>query len=172
MNCRLFEEQISEYLDQGMPRHERRQFCEHLLGCPGCRELFDDIRESIDLCRGRTLGTTMPLSATSAVEYLPPSISGQGIEEGLDRRILNNATIGEMVSCRTLDHLIGDYFEGGDGGRMDDAIAGHLATCRDCSMLMSGLRGAIEEDGDDLPEFDLPIGLRGRILAATVGNSR
>jgi len=177
MNCRDFEEQISEYLDQGMARQGRREFCEHLLACSECRLLFGDIRESLDLCRGG-IGwagqSSSGIGGTGTVEYLPPSpcALGEASQEGLEGRIVNGATIGEMVSCRTLDHLISDYFEGSGDGRMDEVIAGHVAVCADCSRLMNGLRAAIDSTGDDLAATELRTALNDRILAATVGNGR
>ncbi len=174
MNCRDFEEQISDYLDQGMSRQERREFCEHLLACPECRELFGDIREGLDLCRGGLGWAGQSSSGTGTVEYLPPSPCALGAvgQEGLEGRIVSGATIGEMVSCRTLDHLISDYFEGDGDGRMDEVIAGHVAICEDCSRLMNGLRAAIDSTGDDLAATELRTALNDRILAATAGNGR
>ena len=47
MNCRKFEEQISEYLDGLLPKNEARIFAAHSLLCRDCRSLMDDIKGAL-----------------------------------------------------------------------------------------------------------------------------
>src|SRR5215510_12974485 len=51
MDCSRFEELISDYLDCGMAPPDRRHFCEHLLACPPCHVLLNDVRAATDDCR-------------------------------------------------------------------------------------------------------------------------
>jgi hypothetical protein len=47
MDCRKFEEQISEYLDGLLPRNEAQRFASHALQCRDCRSLMDDIKGAL-----------------------------------------------------------------------------------------------------------------------------
>src|SRR5262245_53683239 len=96
MDCAQFEESISDYLDCGLARPVRREFCEHLLACRACHVLFNDLREAIDACH--------ELKASQMCEI--------AIFAEVEQRIIDAMTVGEMLSCRTLDALISDYFEG------------------------------------------------------------
>jgi len=44
MDCRTFEEQISEYLDGVLAKQEAAPFRAHLLQCRACRALLDDVK--------------------------------------------------------------------------------------------------------------------------------
>lgn len=200
MDCDGFEERIGEYLDQGLTTGERRDFCRHLLACYTCRQLFDDIRENLALCqiviaddRGALRSAIQaPLQEEPAqsharkftspvVEHLPPA--GPDLHSNVAGAI---PSIGDLLSCRTLDLLISDFFDGEiDNGTGFDAAAidHHLDTCRDCQVLLTGLRQAIitplPEDGVDLlgnfELSELESRLESRILALTaltVGGSR
>lgn len=47
-----FTEQLSEYLDETLPRAEREALDEHLATCPECRETLDELRRVVDRARG------------------------------------------------------------------------------------------------------------------------
>src|SRR5262245_22066898 len=96
MECSQFEELISDYLDCGLARPVRRDFCEHLLACRLCHVVFNEIRETIDACRQLRESQLREIALLAEVE----------------QRILSATSPGEMLSCRLLDALISDYFEG------------------------------------------------------------
>ena len=147
-----FEELISEYLDGGLARPVRRNFAEHLLACRPCHLLFNDVREGLDACHHLKESQMREIALFTEVE----------------QRILNATTAGEMLSCRTLDALISDYFEGIIEQSYDDIFREHFSICDGCRRLVEGVRQSLEEPD----EVEVPEDLYGRILAATSGRRR
>jgi hypothetical protein len=152
MECAQFEELIGDYLDCGLASHVRRSFCEHLLACRPCHLLFNDVREVIDTCRH--LGE-------SPMREMEPFTE-------VKQRIINATTAGEMLSCRTLDALISDYFEGLLESSYENIFTEHFAVCEGCRLLVEGVRKSLEEK----EEVEVPEELNDRIIAATVGVRR
>ncbi|MBS1788881.1 MAG: zf-HC2 domain-containing protein [Acidobacteria bacterium] len=152
MDCQQFEDSISDYLDCGLARPVRRSFCEHLLACRPCHQTFNDVRTVLDACyviRESNIG-----SADAA--------------SGIEQRIISAITVGEMLSCRTLDALILEYFEGNIESSYETIFNEHFAVCDDCRRLVEGVRESLEE-----PEaVEVPVKLYDRIFAATVGLRR
>lgn len=147
-----FEELISEYLDGGLMRPMRRDFAEHLLACRPCHLVFNDVRESIDACHELKETQMREIAMFTEVE----------------QRIIGATTAGEMLSCRTLDALISDYFEGIIESSYEDIFREHFAVCDGCRRLVEGVRQSLEEP----EEVEVPEELYGRILAATSGRRR
>lgn len=156
MECGQFEELVSDYLDCGMARPERRRFCEHLLACRPCHSLFNDVREVIDGCH----------------EWKESQARESATFTEVERRIINATTAGEMLSCRALDALISDYFDGLIEGAYETVFNEHFAVCESCRRLVEGVRESLEEQ----ESVEVPEELYGRIFAATsraaVGGSR
>jgi predicted anti-sigma-YlaC factor YlaD len=152
MECAQFEELITDYLDYGLARPVRQGFCEHLLACRDCHVLFNDMRESIDACH---------LLKESQVHEVTPFAE-------VEQRIINATSPGEMLSCRTLDALISDYFEGIIESSYEKMFNEHFAVCESCRRLVEGVRESLEER----ESVDIPEELYDRILAATVGARR
>lgn len=150
MECLQFEDLISDYLDCGVARPVRRNFCEHLLACRPCHQTFNDVREVLDAC------------------YVIRESSTVAAFAGVEQRIISATTAGEMLSCRTLDALISDYFEGNIESTYETIFNEHFAVCGDCRRLVNGVRESLEE-----PEkVEVPVQLYDRIIAATVGLRR
>lgn len=147
MECAQFDELISDYLDCGLARPVRREFCEHLLACRLCHLLFNDVREAIDACHELKESQMREIAMFTEVE----------------RRIINATTAGEMMSCRTLDALISDYFDGLIESTYETIFNEHFAMCEGCRRLVEGVRESLDE-----PEaVEVPEELYGRIFAAT-----
>jgi predicted anti-sigma-YlaC factor YlaD len=152
MDCAQFEELISDYLDCGLARPVRRSFCEHLLACHPCHLLFNDLREAIDDCHLLKESQMREIALFAEVE----------------QRIINATTAGEMLSCRTLDALISDYFEGLIESTYVKIFNEHFDVCDSCRRLVEGVRESIEEQ----ETIEVPEELYERIFAATVGARR
>lgn len=152
MECAQFEELIGEYLDGGLARPERRGFCEHLLACRPCHQLFNDVRAAIDGCHELKELQMREIALFTEVE----------------QRIINATSAGEMLSCLTLDALISDYFEGLIKGSSEQIFNEHFAVCESCHRLVEGVRESIEEQ----EAVEVPEELYERIFAATVGARR
>lgn len=152
MECLQFEELINDYLDCGLARPVRRDFCEHLLACRPCHQLFNDVREVLDACH--VIKESHVREATVFAD--------------VQQRILSATSAGEMLSCRTLDALISDYFEGNIESTYETIFNEHFAICESCNRLVEGVRESLEE-----PEaVEVPEELYGRIFAATMGTRR
>ncbi len=152
MNCLQFEDAISEYLDCGLAKPVRRTFCEHLLACRPCHQTFNDVREVLDDCRA-----LREASENSVLAFV-----------GVKQRIINATSAGEMLSCRTLDALISDYFDGNIESSYETIFSEHFAVCGSCRRLVDGVRESLEA-----PEIvEVPDQLYDRIFAATIGARR
>lgn len=149
MDCASFEDLISEYLDCSMARPERRIFCEHLLACRPCHQLFNDVREAIDTCHDLKISQMHEIAVFTEVE----------------QKIINATTVGEMLSCRALDALISDYFDGVFESSCETIFAEHFDVCDGCRRLVDGVRESIDEQ----EAMEVPDDLYDRIFAATVG---
>ena len=147
-----FEDLISDYLDHNLDRPTRRVFAEHLLACRPCHQLFNDVREAIDGCHELKVAQMHEIALMTDVE----------------RRIISATTAGEMLSCRTLDALISDYFDGLIEATYERIFHEHFAVCDSCRRLVEGVRQSLEES----EQVEVPEELYGRIYAATVGARR
>lgn len=152
MDCAHFEELISDYLEGGLSRPERRDFAVHLLACRPCHLLFNDVRDATEACHHLKESQMREIALFTDVE----------------ERILNATTAGEMLSCRTLDALISDYFEGIIESSYEVIFREHFAVCERCRRLVEGVRQSLEES----EAVEVPEELYGRILAATSGARR
>jgi anti-sigma factor RsiW len=147
MQCLDFEELISDYLDGGLARARRGDFCEHLLACRPCHLLFNDVRGAVDACHELKESQMGEIAAFMDVQ----------------RRIISATTAGEMLSCRTLDALISDYFDGLIESGYERIFREHFAVCEGCGRLVEGMRQSIEER----ESLEVPFGLHDRIFAVT-----
>jgi predicted anti-sigma-YlaC factor YlaD len=152
MDCLQFEDAISDYMDCGLARPVRRTFCEHLLACRPCHQTFNDVREVLDECRA-----LREASENSVLAFV-----------GVPQRIINATTAGEMLSCRTLDALISDYFDDNIESSYETIFSEHFAVCDGCRRLVDGVRESLQA-----PEIvEVPDQLYDRIFAATIGVRR
>jgi predicted anti-sigma-YlaC factor YlaD len=49
LTCKELVELVTEYLEERLPPSERLRFEQHLVGCAGCRNYLDQMRETIRL---------------------------------------------------------------------------------------------------------------------------
>ncbi len=152
MDCNKFQETISDYLDGALEACAKAEFAAHRLRCRACREVFSDVRLTVE-----TLGEV------AAEDLL-------GESTALENRILAATTAGEMLSCRDFDRLIEKYFDGVILAPTFQTFQVHFKTCHQCRRLMAGIDDAIVLCHEmKTAEVDLPPSLHDRIMAATVG---
>lgn len=147
MQCTHFDENISDYLDSHLARPVRREFCEHLLACRSCHQLFNDVREAMDGCHELKEMQMREIAVLAEVE----------------QRIIGATSVGEMLSCRTLDALISDYFDGLIESGYERIFNEHFAICGSCRRLVEDVRKSIEEQ----EAVEVPDELYDRIFAVT-----
>ncbi|NBO64426.1 MAG: zf-HC2 domain-containing protein [Acidobacteria bacterium] len=151
MSCAEFEEMIGDYLDHGLPSQVRRQCATHLLACSTCRGLSNDIRANIDALRRSRISNSSDqfIARTGGDLLFHPSAnhlaSGSGEIAWTESNLVSAPTIGEIVSCRTLDLVISDLFEASieqdDADTPElEAVNAHLLACRECEGIFQGLR--------------------------------
>lgn len=154
MDCLKFQDLLSDYLEGELDSRSRAECAGHRLVCTDCRELYTDVR-----------GTIQALNASTFDEFLRP--------EGLETRILAATTTGEMLSCNEFDRLIEKYFDGVLLAPTFHTFQLHFEQCSKCRRLMSGIEEAIEICREiKEAELEEPSSLRDRILAATVGDRK
>jgi predicted anti-sigma-YlaC factor YlaD len=73
-----------------------------------------------------------------------------------------------MLSCRTLDALISDYFDGIIESTYETLFREHFAICDRCRHLVEGVRSSLEES----EAVEVPEDLYARIIAVTSGARR
>src|SRR6185436_3553345 len=150
MNCSNFQDLLSDYLDGAVDSRTRAECAAHRLVCRDCRELYNDVRV-----------TVQTLSSLACVVTEP---------EGLQTRILAATTTGEMLSCNEFDQLIERYFDGVMLAPDHQAFQSHFEHCTKCRRLLSGIEEAIElcrEVKETVVE--MPSSLPDRIVMATTG---
>lgn len=146
MTCEQFEHLMSEYLDGSAEPAAAEAFVDHYLGCEPCRQLFDDVRATLDLCH-----------RLEAVEPSPH----------LQHRILEATTAGAMMSCAAFDELLADYFDGFLPAEEYHLFETHCEQCHRCQRLLRSVEAA-RDLCRQLEPVAVPKGLTERILDATI----
>jgi predicted anti-sigma-YlaC factor YlaD len=151
MDCRKFQDTLSDYLEGSVDSRARAESAAHRLVCRECRELYNDVRATIN-----TLNT----------------IANSEVDEplGLESRIIARTTAGEMLSCADFDKLIERYFDGVILAPTFQTFQAHFEKCAKCRRLMSGIEEAIITCREiKETEVEMPVSLHDRIVEATLG---
>ena len=153
MNCVKFQDSLSDYLEGALDPRARAECAAHRLICGECRELYNDVR--------------------ATVQALNALASGDAEPEGLPSRIIAHTTTGEMLSCGEFDKLLERYFDGVILAPTFQTFQSHFGNCLKCRRLLSGIEEAIVmlQEAKEA-EVDVPGSLHDRIVAATIGTGR
>lgn len=146
MTCEQFEHLMSEYLEGSAEPAAAEAFVHHYLSCEPCRQLFDDVRATVDLCH-----------RLEAVEPRPY----------LQNRILEATTAGAMMSCAAFDELLADYFDGFLPAEEYHLFETHFEQCQRCQRLLRSVE-TVRDLCRQLEPVAVPEGLTERILDATI----
>lgn len=152
MDCSIFQDRITDYLDGELEPRAKAEFAAHRLRCRECRGLFAEVRETVEALN----------VYAQRDELLSP--------ERLEARILDATSAGEMLSCDAFDRLIEKYFDGVILGPTYQTFQAHFEQCGQCRRLMRGIEEAIElcREAKET-EVEVPASLSARILEATTG---
>ena len=123
MNCVKFQDSLSDYLEGALDPRARAECAAHRLICGECRELYNDVR--------------------ATVQALNALASGDAEPEGLPGRIIAHTTTGEMLSCGEFDKLLERYFDGVILAPTFQTFQSHFEKCLKCRRLLSGIEDAI-----------------------------
>jgi anti-sigma factor ChrR (cupin superfamily) len=151
MDCVKFQDSLSDYLESALDSRSRAECAAHRLVCGECRELFNDVR-----------ATVQALNSVAHRVIAEP--------EGLQDRILSATTTGEMLSCGEFDRLLERYFDGVILAPTFQTFQTHFESCAKCRRLLNGIEEAIAMCHEvKEAEVEVPDSLYDRIVAATVG---
>jgi predicted anti-sigma-YlaC factor YlaD len=153
MNCVKFQDSLSDYLEGALDPRARAECAAHRLICGDCRELYNDVRVT--------------------VQALNTLASGDAEPEGLSSRIIAHTTTGEMLSCGEFDKLLERYFDGVILAPTFQTFQSHFGNCHKCRRLLNGIEEAIVmlQEAKEA-EVEVPGSLHDRIVAATIGGGR
>ncbi len=154
MNCSIFQDKISEYLDGELVAREKAEFAAHRLSCRDCREVFNEVRDTVQ--------TLTAFAHEDAAHSLPAL-------EALESRIVDATSAGEMLSCTEFDKMIERYFDGVILGPTFQTFQAHFEDCWKCRRLLRGIEEAKEMMREAREEIEMPSNLPRRIMAATMG---
>lgn len=156
MNCVRFQDSLSDYIEGALDSRSRAECAAHRLICGECRELYNDVR-----------ATVQALNAIGAGDFIEPAEP-----EGLRNRILAATTTGEMLSCDEFDRLLERYFDGVILAPTFQTFQSHFEQCFKCRRLLNGIEEAIEMLHEvKEAEVEAPGSLHDRIVAATIGKN-
>ena len=153
MNCVKFQDSLSDYLEGALDPRARAECAAHRLICGECRELYNDVKVT--------------------VQALNTLASGDAEPEGLSSRIIAHTTTGEMLSCGEFDRLLERYFDGVILAPTFQTFQSHFGNCLKCRRLLNGIEEAIVmlQEAKEA-EVEVPGSLHDRIVAATIGGGR
>jgi predicted anti-sigma-YlaC factor YlaD len=153
MNCVKFQDSLSDYLEGALDPRARAECAAHRLICGECRELYNDVKVT--------------------VQALNTLASGDAEPEGLSSRIIAHTTTGEMLSCGEFDKLLERYFDGVILAPTFQTFQSHFGNCLKCRRLLNGIEEAIVmlQEAKEA-EVEVPGSLHDRIVAATTGGGR
>jgi anti-sigma factor RsiW len=114
MNCRKFEEQISEYLDGLLPKNKARMFAAHALQCRDCRCLMDDIKGAL-------------YDAKETLE----------VSHNLEDALLSVQDHYAPLSCAAFEALLTEFLDGFVPALTYHRFEAHATECTACSSLLT-----------------------------------
>ncbi len=143
MDCRQFEQLISEYLDGALSEERAEAFVAHLFSCAACRALLEDVQAALELCR--------------SVEEVEPS-------PDLDER-LRHVLRGAAMSCDAFGELIPNYFDGVLTADEYHFFEAHARVCSNCCQALEDV-AAVMRLLNDVGPVAFPESLNERLLKA------
>lgn len=154
MDCSRFQDQISDYLEGTLESRSRAECAAHRLYCRSCREIYSDVRTTLQALNGL------------AANPMPAPVA-------LEDRILASTTAGVMLNCTEFDQLLERYFDGVILAPTFQTFQTHFESCFKCRRLLGSIEDAIELCREvKSAEVDVPAELCDRIVAATSGRDR
>ncbi len=143
MECRTFEQFISEYLEGALPGDQVSAFVAHLSSCEGCRALLEDVRAALELCR-------------SVGEVEPPSDLPERLQLVLQ---------GAAMSCAAFGELISNYFDGVLTAAEYHLFEAHARVCSRCQQMLEDV-AAVTRLLEGIEPVAVPGGMNERLLWA------
>lgn len=150
MNCEEFEDRMSDYLDRTLDVSSHRAAAAHVLKCPLCHSLVNDVRESLAVCR-QMAEPRSPLTR-------------------LEAKILEVTVPDTSLRCSEFEEHLTDYLDGFLPAQTFHRWERHAVMCDDCTDLpgavVRSLAAIVTYKSNELA---VPAGMNERILEMTLG---
>ncbi len=152
MLCHEFEEHLTDYLE-GMLAAQKRTAChEHVLRCPVCHDLANEVRAVTEACRTAPLPVEMP--------------------DALPARVIAHTTPQNLMTCAEFEEHLTDYLDGFLPAPVFHRWERHAALCATCAELPGTVVRSIGACYTSLQhELEMPAQLHDAILSATIGTT-
>ena len=153
MDCRKFEDTISDYLDGALPRPGGALFLAHSLQCRACRSLLDEVKTALHDCK-------------EPVEIETPS--------HLDEALFTIAGDNQKFDCLNFEGLITEFLDGFVPAATYHRFEGHAAECNKCSSLLTDVVYAVAacHSVHTYEEVETPDALFDSLLSIMPANNR
>ncbi|MFL6467858.1 MAG: anti-sigma factor family protein [Pyrinomonadaceae bacterium] len=153
MDCKAFEERLSDYLEHTVEKDIRKTMAAHSLKCPLCHALMNEVKNAIAACR--------------KIAEPRPALTR------LDAQILARTMPAAAINCDEFEAYLTDYLDGFLPANVFHRWERHAVLCDECTDLpgevVRSLAALIDYKSSELP---VPFGLHERILQKTLGTAR
>jgi anti-sigma factor RsiW len=152
MDCTEFEDRMSDYLDRTLDALTRKAAAAHVLKCPICHSLVNDVKESLMVCR-QMAEPKMQLTR-------------------LEAKILSSTIPDASLHCNEFEDHLTDYLDGFLPAQTFHRWERHAVLCEDCTDLpgavVRSIAAIVAYKSEELP---VPFGMNDRILELTLGTT-
>lgn len=153
INCSKFEELLTDYLDNILDRQTKVAMAEHVLRCPLCHALLNEVKDAVEVCR----------------EIAAPTVSMTHLEA----RVLSMTAPETSIVCREFENYLTDYLDGFLPAPVFHRWERHAILCEKCTDLPGEVVRSIASCYTyKNEELAIPEGLHAKILEATIGTAK
>lgn len=150
ISCCEFEENLTNYLEKTMDSNSQKACASHVLKCPLCHSLLNEVKKSLEVCR----------------EIATPKVPMTKLEAGILARTMPEVA----MNCEEFELYLTDYLDGFLPATLFHRWERHACVCKQCE----DLPGEVVRSLGTLvayktEELELPQGLHARILQNTIG---
>lgn len=153
MDCRKFEDSITDYLDGSLESPIARLFLAHSLQCRACRSLLDEVKSTLHDCK-----EPQEVETPSRLEAALCTIAGDNAEFG----------------CRSFEEIITEFLDGFVPAATYHRFEAHAEVCGKCSSLLTDVVYAVAacHSVHTYEEVETPETLLGNLVSIMPGSPR
>jgi anti-sigma factor RsiW len=153
IECSEFEELLTDYLDKTLDNRTNKAVAAHVLRCPLCHSLLNEVKDALQLCH----------------EITAPKASITHLEA----RILSMTAPETAMSCEQFEEYLTDYLDGFLPATLFHRWERHAVLCEKCTDLPGAVVRSIAACYTyKMEELPIPAGLHNKILQATIGTTK
>lgn len=153
LKCSEFEGNLTDYLDGTLDRTTHKAVAAHVLRCPLCHSLLNEVKDSLEICR----------------EITAPKVPMTHLEA----RILTMTAPETAMSCENFEEHLTDYLDGFIPAALFHRWERHAVLCEKCTDLPGEVVRSIAACYTyKMEELPMPAGLHNKILQSTLGTTK